>query len=161
VGRVGDLGIARRWDAVVEAMRETIAAVSKVVQAGDEEPGRIGPVVLAHEHSTLSLMGLLFLDQSVTLGLLDELVLIAAQSQRHALLARQLIGGLPHGEVEDRVPGVVRRRLAQADEDEYRRLAELLVHLGLRDLLDELVSKALASANRYVREVGEDFGPYV
>jgi hypothetical protein len=79
VGRVGDLGIARRWDAVVEAMRETIAAVSKVVQAGDEEPGRIGPVVLAHEHSRLSLMGLLFLDQSVTLELLDELVLIAAQ----------------------------------------------------------------------------------
>jgi hypothetical protein len=43
------------------------------------------------------------------------------------------------------------------DYDVYRRLAELLSHLGLHEALQELRRRAAASNDPDIREVAEDF----
>jgi hypothetical protein len=55
------------------------------------------------------------------------------------------------------MPELVMTRLASADGDEYRRLAELLWHVGDRETLVELTARALVSADSETRAVGEDF----
>jgi hypothetical protein len=95
---------------------------------------------------------------SYTVALVPQVV-AASLSHRDALLAREVLGRLAHRDAANVVPAAVWQVLAQYEgDDAYRRLAELLDHLGLRDTLDELCSRALASDDADVREVGEDYG---
>lgn len=97
------------------------------------------------------------LDSDYTEAVLPEL-LAAALSHRDTQRVRRLLGQLPHREAAMSVPPAVWRQLAETpDEDAYRRMAELLDHLGLADALRTLISRAGSSPDPAVREVTEQF----
>jgi hypothetical protein len=95
-------------------------------------------------------------DVPVTVSLLEPIV-SAALSHRDALLARETLGRLPYRLGAARVPPVVAGLLDGSDDDTYRRLAELLDHLGLYAALRDLCERAARSDDPNVREVGTDF----
>jgi hypothetical protein len=98
------------------------------------------------------------LGQDYAIAVADSLVEIS-MSHRDALLARQILGSLPHDEIARIVPEAVWAQLGKTDDGEaYRRLAELLHHLGLFGSLQELSERALLSSDLDVREVGQEFG---
>jgi len=97
------------------------------------------------------------LDTDYSAALIDELV-SASLSHRNALRVRQILGRLPHAQAKHVVPPAVWRQLqATADYDAFRRMAELLSHLGLRGALSQLSAQALKSSDPDIREVGADF----
>lgn len=96
------------------------------------------------------------LDPIVTVLSLDIVVGLAA-SDRDAVLVRQILGRLPYHEVTARVPPIVDALLDDADDHDYRRYAELLVHLGLADALRDLCSRASNSPDPGTREVAAEF----
>lgn|SRR5262249_9102593 len=100
------------------------------------------------------LEALAYLDPA--LDLLED-VLDRAESHRDAGLAKQVPGRLPRATLAQPLHDAVVRRLDRADDDQYRCLAGLLRHLGLVVTLQALVDRALQSADRHIREVGEDF----
>lgn len=107
------------------------------------------------EAAALLLLG--WLDSDYTEALVGELV-SASISHRHALRVRQILGRLSHEEAVQIVPPAVWHQLQETgDDDAYRRLAELLAHLGLHDALSQLSAQALMSSDPDIREVGEDF----
>jgi hypothetical protein len=106
-------------------------------------------------HGALTLLGSLETDYTGELA--PDLVGIAL-SHRYALQARQALGRLPAAEARQVVPPAVWAQLeATGDDDAYRRMAELLDHLGLAGALGTLCETAAASPDPEVREVAEDF----
>ena len=99
---------------------------------------------------------LAYLDSGFTLDVLED-VLDRAENPRDAGLAKQVLGRLPRAILAQSLHDAVMRRLDRADDDQYRRLAGLLRHLGLAVTLQALVDSALQSADKHIREVGEDF----
>jgi hypothetical protein len=112
------------------------------------------------ETAALLMLGLLETDYSE--AFVDQLV-GASLSHRNALRVRQILGRLPYDQTERIVPPAVWRLLqeeadrGEADYDAYRRMAELLSHLGLRGALSQLSAQALESSDPDIREVGEDY----
>ena len=122
---------------------ETIATLKHALRSAEDEG------------AALILLG--YLDAGFTISLVNQVV-EASLSHRHALRARELLGRLPHGEASRVVPPAVLRQLEETgDYDAYRRLAEVLSHLGLADALRDLSNRALESSDPDVREVGQDF----
>ena len=75
-----------------------------------------------------------------------------------AIRARSAIAALDRTWMETNIEPYVWQHLGpEATDWEYRRLAELLRGLGLRDVLRILVERASASADQDIREVAEDF----
>jgi broad specificity phosphatase PhoE len=106
---------------------------------------------------TLTLLS--HLGSDFTAEVIPELVEVTL-SHRDALRARELLGQLPYDEAARLVPPAVWDLLTEEDDyDAYRRMAELLRHLGLSDTLQELCRQAAASDDPDVREVAEDFTP--
>ncbi len=91
-----------------------------------------------------------------TLTLLPQLV-EHALSHRWAGFAREAIGAAPYRLTHPALKEIVLPRLDSADDDEYRRFAELLAHVEAWDLLRQLTKRALASDDPDIREVGDDF----
>lgn len=80
-----------------------------------------------------------------------------AQSHRWAGDARQAIGAARRDRLIPAIQQLLPPLLDTADYDGYRRLAELLAHVGAWQSLGELTRRALSSADPDTREVGEDF----
>ncbi|MEV4315310.1 hypothetical protein [Actinocrispum sp. NPDC049592] len=99
-----------------------------------------------------------FLGTDVILELLDPL-LKTALSESDTLAVRELLGRLPHDRAAVVVPPAVSRLLTEEDDgDAYRRMAELLHHLGLTEALAQLCRTAHDSIDPDVRDVASDFG---
>ena len=78
-------------------------------------------------------------------------------SHRWALAARQAIDRIPSDRLLPLLQPLVVDRLDSADDDEYRRLAELLAHINAWALLGALVARAIATDDPDTQEVGQDF----
>jgi hypothetical protein len=145
------------WQRAIDALRALVPAVG-ALQAdypGTLESLRHALCALDDEPAALVLLGLL--DSEYSEALVDELV-SASLSHRNALRIRLILGRLPHDQAERIVPPAVWRLLQETgDYDAYRRMAELLSHLGLREALSRLSAQALASDDPDIREAGEDF----
>ena len=103
----------------------------------------------------LTVLGILSTDYTVKL--IDDLVVVALRT-RYTLQIRNLLGRLAYQQAEALVPLAVWRLLeAESDGDAYRRMAELLDHLGLKDALDQLFIQARNSIDEDAREMAEDF----
>lgn len=111
-----------------------------------------------HRRDVLTILEVLSPDYSRSS--LDTLLGVAL-SVRDTLTVRELLGRLPYSEAKAVVPGAVWRLLDEEDDgDAYRRMAELLDHLGLNDALKELCRRAYDSIDPDVREVASDYaGP--
>lgn len=99
---------------------------------------------------------LLLADADLVREVLPELI-VAGLCHRDALLVRGIVGRLPRSVLQSELPPVIEVRLADADDDEFRRLAELLDHLGLDAELAHLVAVARQSEDPDIREVAESF----
>ena len=103
-----------------------------------------------------ALFVLLIVDVTVVCQLIPELF-TALLRPRDTELVRGILGRLPREVRQPLIHSEVAHRLATADDDEFRRIAELLYHLGQNDDLRNLVVQALAHSDPNIREVGEDF----
>jgi hypothetical protein len=145
------------WDAVVQAEKELMIAIAAFTRSGPEAVDILRRQLRRVGQRAATLRVILELEPEVVQQLLPELVTLAGTTHGEGILARRAIGELPQtrrGAVTDIVLG----RLASADSDEYRRLAELLWHIGDRGTLAQVTTLAQASADPEIREVGEDFG---
>lgn len=96
-------------------------------------------------------------NSSFTVDLLQDLVTVAL-SHRDALTVRQLLGRISYRDAYEIVPRAVWHQLDETDDDDaYRRMAELLAFLGLKEALRDLCSRAKESGDEGVREVAIDF----
>lgn len=156
----GSVAGGRSDDAWSEAVRTARTLFGKIRALQSDFPGTLeslrGALRIPEEQPlALLILGLLETDFSETL--VDQLV-SASLSHGNALRARQVLGRLPHDQAERAVPPAVWRQLRETgDYDAYRRMAELLSHLGLKDALSRLSAEALKSSDPDIREVGEDF----
>jgi hypothetical protein len=91
-----------------------------------------------------------------------ELLVELTTSHRWAGYARRAIGaGHPRELVVERISRIIDERLDGPhayDDDYFRRFAELYSHLGERELLAGLLSRAAVSPEPETRELVEDFG---
>jgi hypothetical protein len=145
------------WRRAVDALGTLIPAIGALQSdyPGTLELLRHALRVLEDEPAALLLLGVL--DPEYSEALVDELV-SASLSHRNALRVRLILGRLPHVQAARIVPPAVWRQLQETgDYDAYRRMAELLSHLGLRQALSQLSAQALANDDPDIREVGEDF----
>ncbi|WP_149260555.1 hypothetical protein [Actinomadura sp. K4S16] len=88
--------------------------------------------------------------------LLPQLVALS-MSDALALAARRAIGRIPRDRLEPLLAPLIMDELDSADCDDFRRLAELLAHIGAWRLLEQLVHRARANGDPDFREVAEDF----
>lgn len=144
------------WARAMVAVGQLVADLTGLARDGTPIPGVRRALERPEERpAALSILGLL--DTSYTAELVDTLV-SASLSHRDALAVREVLGRLTYREAQRIVPPAVDRQLARTpDDDAYRRLAELLDHLGLARALRLLAERALASDDPDIREVGEDF----
>ncbi|WP_203707398.1 hypothetical protein [Asanoa iriomotensis] len=143
-------------------MRAAAQAAAELHRNLDSSGDALHVLTTALQHPSsrrTALIALSVLETDVTAALVAPVV-EASLSHRDALLARQVIGRIPYRVYEAAVPGVVNDLLADADDDTYRRLAELLDHLGLDPQLELLCERAASSDDPDIREVAADFGPY-
>jgi hypothetical protein len=94
--------------------------------------------------------------------LLPDLVAVASTHTwaPEFLLARPAIASLDRKWLEANIEPCVWQQLGpDATDWQYRRLAELLRGLGMRDLLNKVIERASANADENIREVAEDFVP--
>lgn len=111
---------------------------------------------LSTRREAFSILGLL--DTRYTVDLLDQ-ILRNGLADRDVLRVRHLLGRLPYSVAAEVVPRSVEKLLqSEGDAQAYRRMAELLDHLGLPDALDQLRAQAVDSIDPDVREVWEDYG---
>lgn len=89
-------------------------------------------------------------------ALLPELVEWST-SHRWAPAARHAIDRIPSDRLLPLLEPLILDRLDSADDDEYRRFAELLAHVEAWELLGRLTVRALTSDDPHTREVAEDF----
>ncbi|MFB7600041.1 hypothetical protein [Streptomyces sp. NPDC056160] len=78
-------------------------------------------------------------------------------SHRWALAARQAIDQIPRHQLLPLLEPLILDQLDTADDDEYRRFAELLAHVEAWELLGQLVARALTTNDPHTHEVAEDF----
>lgn len=145
------------WQRVLGSLRELTPAIGALEA---DYPGTLEALRSAlrvTEDEPIVLLLLSLLEPAYSEALVDQLV-SASLSHRNALRVRLILGRLPHSHAERMVPPAVWRQLRETgDDDAYRRMAELLSHLGLREALNQLSAQALRSSDPDIREVGEDF----
>jgi hypothetical protein len=109
------------------------------------------------QHRALLLLG--YLDPRYAVALADILVDVA-RNRGDSLLVSQIFGRLSRDQAQSAVPAAVWRLLARGEDVvAYRRMAELLYHLGLTAALHRLCVHALASEDPGMQDVGADFAP--
>jgi len=88
---------------------------------------------------------------------LPSLVYLASTAHRDILLVRQVIGGIPRPELEDRIWPLAQRHLSPDAWEEPRRFAELFTELRLRQPLSHLLEAISGSDDVDWQEVEEEF----
>ncbi|MDV9187793.1 hypothetical protein R6L23_06130 [Streptomyces sp. SR27] len=146
------------WQAFVEAKREMHRRQAEFYQHAQDRPAVLKAALAGgagawDQGAALDFLAALSADGS---ELLPELVGWTT-SHRWALSARQAIDRIPRDRLLPLLEPLILDRLDSADDDEYRRFAELLAHIEAWDLLGQLAARAFTSDNPDTREVAEDF----
>jgi hypothetical protein len=144
------------WAEVVAAERQVVSARAEFYQHAGTRRDTLRAALEGSQWDRKAALSLLESLPEDVPALLDQLV-ENAMSPQWALAARRAIASGPHDLVAPALRVIAERRLAGADADDYRRLAELLRHLGDKDALGELLRRASLSGDGDVRDVGRDF----
>jgi hypothetical protein len=154
-GAQSDIG--EGWTQALDAARALTASLRALLVDRDSAIASMRVALLDPVQRTEAMTVLGQLAADYTEAVLPELM-IAALSHRDTHRVRRLLGQLPCRAAARSVPAAVWRQLAETpDDDAYRRMAELLDHLGLADALATLVSRAENSSDEAMREIAEDF----
>jgi hypothetical protein len=152
-----DAEVSAAWQAATTASESLLIAAAELRQHRTSGLALIKSALRSVTGRARTLTILTHLGSDFTSEVVPELVEVAL-SHRDALRARELLGQLPYDEATRVVPPAVWAQLAETDDDDaYRRMAELLRHLGLASALQELCRRAAASEDADVREVADDF----
>lgn len=152
------------WDTFVEATREMHRRQAEFYQQAQDRPeilkAALAPGAGAWDQgAALDFVSAISADGPVVL---PELVGWST-SHRWALAARQAIDRIPRDRLLPLLEPLILARLDSADDDEYRRLAELLAHINAWALLGTLVARAMATDDSDTQEAGqyflESYGP--
>ncbi|GAB2485988.1 hypothetical protein [Nocardiopsis aegyptia] len=145
------------WQAFVEAERETIRRRADFSNAARDRPGILRAALTAGAGPWQRRAALDFLAarSDDVPALLEELVDLSL-SHGWAPAARRAIAGLPKDDLVPLLAPLVLEHLDTADDDEYLRLVELLVHVGAWDLLGRLVARAPVTDDPDTREAADD-----
>lgn len=150
-------GSRESWQRVLGVLMELSPAMSVLEADYPWTLEALRRALRVPEDQPAALLLLSLLDPGYSEALADQLV-SASLSHRNALRVRLILGRLPHDQAEQIVPPAVWRQLQETgDDDAYRRMAELLSHLGLLEALSQLSAQAVGSDDPDIREVGEDF----
>ncbi|MGW5129072.1 hypothetical protein ACWEQ7_34540 [Streptomyces sp. NPDC004069] len=146
------------WQAFVEAKREMHRRQAEFYQHAQDRPEILKAALAGgagawDQGAALDFLAALSADGP---ALLPELVGWST-SHRWAFDARQAIARIPRDHLLPLLEPLILDRLDSADDDEYRRFAELLAHVEAWGLLGQLVARALTSDDPHTREVAEDF----
>jgi hypothetical protein len=132
----------RSWQQVFDAAKELTWAMAEMDTDAIVTREALRQALDSTGDETAAIMALGWLDVAYSEALVDELVGVAL-SHRSALRGRELLGRHPYAQAGRIVPSAVWRLLQEAnDYDAYRRMAELLSHLGLNTALSELCDQA-------------------
>jgi hypothetical protein len=147
----------RPWFAAVgaaEALEQSLTDL-RLNREATIESARSALMHVDQRREALLLLGCLGTD--LTAELTDSLLRVAL-SDRDTVRVRNLLGRLPRKENTELVPNAVWQLLDKVDDgDAYRRMAELLHHLGLDEALRDLCARARESIDPDIREVAEAF----
>ncbi len=102
---------------------------------------------------------LLVADTDLCLALLPEIFGEVFRIRR-TLQVRQVLGRLPRKTLKAELPPLVDQQMLTADYDEFRRMAELLEHLGLSEELAALVQRGSESDDPDIRDAATDYQPW-
>jgi hypothetical protein len=144
------------WTAVVQAERELARRRADFHQHARDQTTILAQALRGGGWDASAALWYLREFYDGTPALLEPLV-NAALSDRSALWARQAIARVSSDRLFPELERIVPAQLEDADDLDYRRLAELLVHVQAWTILHKLVLRALASDDADTREVGEDF----
>ncbi|MFJ9691220.1 hypothetical protein [Kitasatospora sp. NPDC101183] len=149
------------WDAVVAAEGEAVRARAAFHQQASARAEVLSEALRADGVSAvhaLSFLGHL----SDDVPLLTEQLVGRVLSVRTALAAKQALERASWSE-ENRleIRRIVEGHLPTADEDEWRRLGELLWYIRDVEALRHLVDRAAASEDPAVREAAEDLAEWL
>jgi hypothetical protein len=145
-----------------ESLRPFLAALPHVVGFQSPLPDSVG-FLAPHLQDSDSIYALRVLERCPELlrrRLLPDLVAAASTARHEARLMflRSAIASLDRTWLEANIEPQVWRQLGPgATDEQYRLLAELLLALGLRDVLQSLVDRAVASPDKSIRDIAEDF----
>jgi hypothetical protein len=146
----------RLWDALVSVEQERARRRAEFYQQATSRTDTLARALAGSAwDQSVALEFLAALSDDVP-ALLDRLIELSL-SHGWAFAARQAIASAWRTGSLPALPEKVIARLDHADDDEYRRLAELLEHLQAWDALHELVRRARAADDPHTREVAEDF----
>ena len=152
------------WRAFVEARQETIRRRADFYNTARDRPGilRAALTVGAGPWQRGAALDFLAALPDDVPALLEDLVDLSL-SHGWALAVRRAIAGLPKDDLVPLLEPLVLKHLETADDDEYLRLAELLVHVEAWDLLGRLVARAPVTDDPDTREAADDlmeeYGP--
>ncbi len=99
---------------------------------------------------------MLLADTDLCLALLPE-VFGEVFNTRVTLLVREVLGRLPRKTLEAELLPLIDKQMLTAEYDEFRRMAELLEHLGLSEALRALVQRGSESDDPDIRDAATDY----
>jgi hypothetical protein len=145
------------WEELVRAEEAYVAKRVELFASGAEPQLRLA---LASPRGVgTALRVLVDAPLELVMELFDVLFVAATTTHSQVGLARDVLGRLDPGWLASALSSPVEERLSHPDADweDYRRLAELLLALGQRTHLTAVVERARRSNDEDVREVAEDF----
>ncbi|MFM9700234.1 hypothetical protein [Streptomyces europaeiscabiei] len=146
------------WQAFVEAKREMHRRQAEFYQHAQDRPEILKAALAGRagawdQGAAFDFLAAIPVDAP---AVLRELVGWST-SHRWALAARQAIDRIPRDRLLPLLEALILDRLDSADDDEYRRFAELLAHVEAWELLGQLVARALTTDDPHTHEVAQDF----
>lgn len=145
------------WRRFTAAERELIGARMALV-ASDWEPVVRRALSTADTETALRLLQVLPDERTVPFA--DALLPLALRSKPYVAIVRELLRSLGPGWMSANARAFVEQTISSPDatEEDFHRLAELLVELDEPELLKMVVDAAGRSGDPDIREVAEDYG---
>ncbi|MTE17531.1 hypothetical protein [Nocardia aurantiaca] len=147
------------WDAFVEAQGELNRRQAEFYQNATNRTEILRAALNEGGWQQATALGYLTSLSDDGADLLPQLVELSL-SHSQALAARRAINRVPRQRLWPQLESLVLGKLDTADDDDYRRFAELLAHVKAWPLLERLVLRARSSDNPDVCEVADDFSEW-
>ncbi|MEU9112227.1 hypothetical protein AB0D04_10620 [Streptomyces sp. NPDC048483] len=145
-----------KWEELLAAEREVARCRAEVYQSSSRIEMLTSALRGSSSWDRSAAMTFLRLFPGDVLKLLEELVEYSL-SQGWAADAREVIRAARNDGILGKLNEIVLDLLAEADSDDYLRLADMLAYVGAWETLSKLVDRACSSNDPEIREVGQDF----
>lgn len=144
------------WHDYLEAEQQFFAARHQFVEHESDATASL-ELALQSVSDRGAALRFLLADSATRVHLFPRLVELSSAGHADIGLVRQVLFLIPTKVRRRDLLNVIKPLLADADDEAFRRFAELLSDLGHSDDLAELVAIAMTSKDADIREVADDF----